>query len=350
MKAGKSLNPRKRPTQDRSRETVRAILEAAARVFGEKGLVGATTNRIAERAGVSIGTLYQYFPNKESIIHGLMEKHIREGWELISREMPEMESRGRLEPGMIRRLVVAMITLHRRDPALHRVLFEEVRLPRFMEGYRKNEEYAVRVLCGLLEKTPGTRNNRAETAARLLVHALESMTHRLVIYGYEGVEEAEFVEELTEMMSRYLLDRAPAERGEGGPDKGSCPQAEPEGGERTDNDPDDGLSPRRNIYKLVKAIPHGRVSTYGRVSKMVGRCTARMVGYAMAALPEGSDVPWHRVINREGRVSLRSGGDGDIIQRKLLELEGVTFDGQDRVDLEKYLWPGPSAADPGGPA
>ena len=109
MRTGKPLTPRKRPVQERSRETVKAILEAAARIFGEKGLAGATTNHIAERAGVSIGTLYQYFPNKEAIVHGLMEKHVREGWELISRELPRMSAPGRLDHGMIRELVEAMI-------------------------------------------------------------------------------------------------------------------------------------------------------------------------------------------------------------------------------------------------
>ena len=107
--------------------------------------------------------------------------------------------------------------------------------------------------------------------------------------------------------------------------------------------PDRRLSLHGKIHDVVRTIPYGRVSTYGRVSKAVGRCTARMVGYAMAALPEGSDVPWHRVINREGRVSLRSGGDGDVIQRRLLELEGVVFDLQGRVDLAEYLWSGPDS-------
>ena len=99
------------------------------------------------------------------------------------------------------------------------------------------------------------------------------------------------------------------------------------------------FSLHQKIHDVVRMIPYGRVSTYGRISKMVGRCTARMVGYAMAALPDGSDVPWHRVINREGRVSQRSGGDGEIIQRKMLELEGVEFDRHGRVDLASRLWP-----------
>ncbi len=64
------------------------------------------------------------------------------------------------------------------------------------------------------------------------------------------------------------------------------------------------------IYAMVHQIPAGKVATYGQIAAMVGRCTARMVGYAMAALTFDTDVPWQRVINRQGKVSLRSNGNG----------------------------------------
>ena len=91
------------------------------------------------------------------------------------------------------------------------------------------------------------------------------------------------------------------------------------------------------IYDLVRRIPPGRVTTYGRIAREVG-CTARTVGFAMAALPAGHDVPWQRVINSQGKVSPRSNGDGDLIQRLLLEAEGVQFDARGRVDLIRYGW------------
>lgn len=95
------------------------------------------------------------------------------------------------------------------------------------------------------------------------------------------------------------------------------------------------------IYAVVRQIPAGKVTTYGQVAAMVGGCTARMVGYAMAALPDGSDVPWQRVINRQGKVSPRSSGLGSARQRQLLEAEGVTFDAQHRVDFDQVGWSGP---------
>ena len=80
------------------------------------------------------------------------------------------------------------------------------------------------------------------------------------------------------------------------------------------------------IYALTLKIPHGRVASYGQIAREAG-CTPRQVGYAMAALPFNSGVPWQRVVNSQGKISVRSRGEGDKDQRKLLEAEGVRFDG-----------------------
>lgn len=97
------------------------------------------------------------------------------------------------------------------------------------------------------------------------------------------------------------------------------------------------------IYAMVRRIPPGKVTTYGRVAELVGGCTARMVGYAMAALKRGTapDVPWQRVINAQGRISIHGDGIGNAMQRTLLEEEGIVFDDQDRVDFTIFGWPGP---------
>jgi methylated-DNA-protein-cysteine methyltransferase-like protein len=91
------------------------------------------------------------------------------------------------------------------------------------------------------------------------------------------------------------------------------------------------------IYEVVRAVPPGRVATYGQIARLAGRCGARQVGYALAALPEDSDVPWQRVINSEGRISLRRSGHEDL-QRWLLEDEGVEFSLQGVVDLARFGW------------
>lgn len=97
------------------------------------------------------------------------------------------------------------------------------------------------------------------------------------------------------------------------------------------------------IYAIVRLIPPGRVATYGQLAAMEGHATARMVGYAMAALPASSDVPWQRVINARGEVSERSGGGGTMRQRARLEADGVFFDRRGRVDLARAGWAGPPA-------
>jgi len=92
------------------------------------------------------------------------------------------------------------------------------------------------------------------------------------------------------------------------------------------------------VYALVKQIPRGQVSTYGKIAALVGPpCDARMVGWAMASAPD--DVPWQRVINSQGKISLK--GLNGQLQRKRLEAEGVVFDARDRVDLQRFGWQGP---------
>jgi len=104
------------------------------------------------------------------------------------------------------------------------------------------------------------------------------------------------------------------------------------------NDDDNRFS---RIYRLVEMIPEGKVATYGQIAGCLDRCTARMVGFAMAALPGGSTVPWHRVINSKGMISMRASGDIDVMQRVLLESEGVRFNEKGRVDLAEAGWEGP---------
>lgn len=91
----------------------------------------------------------------------------------------------------------------------------------------------------------------------------------------------------------------------------------------------------------IRSVPEGRVVTYGQVAALAGRPgSARQVGYLLAALDDGSDVPWHRVVNSRGEISRRADGSGipEGYQRHLLTEEGVGFGDGGRIDLEMYLW------------
>jgi len=98
----------------------------------------------------------------------------------------------------------------------------------------------------------------------------------------------------------------------------------------------------QRIYQMVQQIPPGKVATYGQIASLVGGCTARMVGYAMASLPNGSDVPWQRVINSQGKISPRGDlGGGAEFQQVRLEEEGVRFSPEGRVNWAEVRWHGP---------
>lgn len=95
----------------------------------------------------------------------------------------------------------------------------------------------------------------------------------------------------------------------------------------------------QRVYAVVGRIPRGKVATYGQVARLAGLGRgARQVGYALHALPDNASLPWHRVINRLGEISLRRSGGHDELQRLLLEREGIRFDQKGRVDLSEFGW------------
>jgi methylated-DNA-protein-cysteine methyltransferase-like protein len=110
------------------------------------------------------------------------------------------------------------------------------------------------------------------------------------------------------------------------------------------------LAFQSQVWELVRQIPPGKVATYGQIAALIPppkgvsaeeyrAWGARWAGSAMAACPE--DVPWQRVINAQGKISLPE-GEGSLKQRQLLEIEGVVFDERGRVDLQRFGWEGPS--------
>ncbi len=122
------LKPRKRPSQARSRETVRAILEAAAHIFEERGPAAATTDAIAARAGVSIGSLYQYFPSKDALLATLSACHLLAARAALEPALVLLDA-GAEADAAIPALVRAMVACHADRPRLHRILFADAPVP-----------------------------------------------------------------------------------------------------------------------------------------------------------------------------------------------------------------------------
>jgi methylated-DNA-protein-cysteine methyltransferase related protein len=100
-----------------------------------------------------------------------------------------------------------------------------------------------------------------------------------------------------------------------------------------------GVTSYQRIYAVVRRIPPGRVATYGQVATLAGLAGhARQVGYALHALPSETGIPWHRVVNASGGISARSVPGGELVQRMLLEREGVRLDLRGRVPLARVRW------------
>ncbi|OBJ59719.1 TetR family transcriptional regulator [Mycobacterium sp. 1423905.2] len=194
---------RKQPKQERAAETRQRILDAAAQIFAEYGYTAGTTNRIAERADVSIGSLYQYFPNKDAVLRALMDAHVDAGARLLSERLsgglPE-----RLEE-MLRVFVRATIDNHRDNPRLHRVLFEEApRAPQFLDRLHELEEFSVAMAAGLLEQHPEVRAT-SRLHAQVVVATIDSLVHRLVT-SPNPAEVSDVEDEIVRLLSSYLRD------------------------------------------------------------------------------------------------------------------------------------------------
>ncbi|MFF8789395.1 TetR/AcrR family transcriptional regulator [Streptomyces sp. NPDC015125] len=206
MPGKQSLHPRKQPKQVRGELTRERILTAAAQVFAEFGYAAGTTNRIAERAHVSIGSLYQYYPNKDAILVELAARHLDAGENLLRRQQ-ECGLPDTVE-GAMRALVRVAIENHLDDPQLLRVMIEEV--PKSPELLRKVQEYEqarVAYMRELLVRYPEVRVGNVHMAAQIVVNSVELIVHK-VIATREAVDLQQFEGELVAMLTRYLAPSA----------------------------------------------------------------------------------------------------------------------------------------------
>lgn len=202
----KPLEPRKQPVQRRSLSTVADLLLAAAQVFEEMGYAAGTTNRIAARAGVSIGTLYQYFPNKEALAVALLERHVEETVRRLEEWVGHIVAERHALRDALRDYAATMLEAHAGRPRLQHILLEETPLPeRVHETLLESERRAARTFSGFLRLYPEVRHGAIEHAGFLVVQAVESLTHRYSAHPNEPlITQASFLEELVSMLYAYL--------------------------------------------------------------------------------------------------------------------------------------------------
>jgi len=204
--ANSGTRPRKRPVQRRSRETVEAILDGAAQVFERHGYAAGTTNRIAERAGVSVGSVYEYFPNKDAIVVALAERELDRERETLLALLTQAEAREPLA-SLLRRFVDAVVDLHAARPNLHRMLFEEAdHPPRAHACVLRFEEALAHALEAILR---GRRvgGDDPDACAHLIVQTAEALAHRFVLRGIHDLGRDGFIEQTTRLLTGYATAR-----------------------------------------------------------------------------------------------------------------------------------------------
>lgn len=198
--------PRKHASQDRSRATVEALIEATARILVREGFDKASTNRIAETAGVSIGSLYQYFPAKEALIAAVMERHNQELMQVVRGALAEIATLPMEQA--VRKLVAAAIRAHRLDPKLHRVLAEQIpRTGRFLNTEAFNREIYAPFRAYLEAHRDEFRAVDLGLATFVCVTSIEALTHTAVLHQSEtlsGEAYGALVEEATRLVVGYL--------------------------------------------------------------------------------------------------------------------------------------------------
>jgi AcrR family transcriptional regulator len=198
--------PRKTPRQERSREMLETILEAAARVFVREGYARATTNRIAAAAGVSVGSLYQYFPGKDAIAVALLRRHRDRILESVATHLADVDEAS--VEARVRELVRAALAAEGLHPGLHRVLIEQVlRTSARAEMIGFEDELEAVIVDRLRGRAADLGVKDLKLAAFILVRTVMAVTHAAVVDRPERVRDPRLVEELTRMIVLYLTTR-----------------------------------------------------------------------------------------------------------------------------------------------
>ena len=199
-------NPRKHASQERARATVDALIEATARILVREGFDRASTNRIAEEAGVSVGSLYQYYPCKEALVAAVIDRHNQEIMQVVRGALAEVASQP-IEKA-VRRLVAVAIEAHRINPRLHRVLAEQIpRIGRLENVEVFNRENYALVRAYLEDHRDEIRMVDLGLAAFVCMTSIEALTHTAVLHRSEMLSDeavGTLVDEATRLIVGYL--------------------------------------------------------------------------------------------------------------------------------------------------
>lgn len=202
-------NPRKNALQERSRATVDALVEATARILVREGFEKTSTNRIAEIAGVSVGSLYQYFPSKEALVAAVIERHNQEIMGLVRATLTEISDMP-IEKA-VRRLVTVAIEAHRIKPELHRVLAEQIPRAGKLDVEASNREVHTLARAYFDGHREEMRKIDLDVATFICVSTIEAIAHNTVLNQAEMLSDKmvrTLVDETTRMVVGFLRPSA----------------------------------------------------------------------------------------------------------------------------------------------
>jgi AcrR family transcriptional regulator len=194
---------RKEPQQERSRATVDAIVTAAAEMFERLGYERTTTDAVAERAGVSVGSLYQYFPTKDALLRKLAERHIAEIVRALTPVILDSDASTELG-AFLSALTRRYFGVRRRAPRLFQVLYEQAPIPESLQARVLEVEAAARTgVANYLRVAPEVARDPDVGAAMVMV-TLEALTVRLIIYPPPDCDVEALQGETVAMLLGYL--------------------------------------------------------------------------------------------------------------------------------------------------
>lgn len=205
MKASKKrLNPRKEPNQDRAKDTVENIVGATAHILEKDGFEKISTNRIAEKAGVSIGSLYQYFPTKEAIFSFMMERYVRSQTEMVDKILLERNQSRDLKE-TIRIIISAIMESKIKQSRFQKMFAEKVMSFAGYESLHKQDDHLISVFEKYLEPFESeVRKENLDISLYFVIQSVKVLPIAILYQNRIKLQDPRVTEELVELVYRYM--------------------------------------------------------------------------------------------------------------------------------------------------
>lgn len=206
MPGKEMLDLRKMPSQERSRKTMAAIYEAAADIFANTGYVETTTDQIAEKAGVSIGTLYNYFSGKEAILNGLWERYANEIKAIVQKTDQDIRQQGFFDRSTIPILLRIALELVSYEKVQNRLFISQIGLPdTIIQKRRELGLYMESTMEAVFRNFSNVRVRNPQIGVHIIWATVQAVFHDYILSVSNEIKPEELIDELSDMMGRYIF-------------------------------------------------------------------------------------------------------------------------------------------------